>query len=233
MYSKISVLIPTRHRIERLQTLLDSVRHTTYGFEIEMVFRIDDDDHESEAFLRAQRVHHDRVVVVVGPRLDGYRSMPTFFNEMAKASTGSILMCGNDDMVFQTQDWPTYIIDVANQFPDGLFDLGVDTMNRDNFPFSTVSRRAVERMGFLWDPRIFWGDIFLRDVMSFFGRCYILPNVRIDHDWAGFKPDRTYIEQLEVGEATKDILRRNPNYWTEVHQTAVNESVDRLRGLLA
>lgn len=227
MFTRVSVLIPTRHRIERLETLLSSYRHTASPDDSELVFRVDDDDLDTQNFLCS--AHN----VVIGPRGKGYADMPKFFNELAAAASGDVLMCGNDDMVFQTVDWAERILEVANGYPDGLFDIGVSTMNQDNFPFSIVSKRAVEKMGFLWDPRIFWGDIFLRDVMAWYGRALLLPGVRVDHDWAGFKPDKVYVEQLMPGEGHKDINRRNPNYWTEVHAVAVNEAVGRLRGLLA
>jgi len=230
MYTKVSVLVPTRHRIDRLQTLLASFERTVDGSEAELVFRVDEDDAETRAFING--LSHP-CVMVVAPRGRGYADMPLFFNQSAERATGDVLMCGNDDMIFQTVGWARSILDVADEYPDGLFDLGVSTLNTDNFPFSIVSKKAAERMGFLWDPRVFWGDIFLRDVMSHFGRCFLLPNVQVDHDWAGFRPDKVYLEQLAPGEATKDILRRNPNYWTEVHRVAVNEAVDRLRGLLA
>lgn len=231
-FKKISVLIPTRQRLDRLQTLLDSYEHTTRlatapRSDAELVFRVDDDDTETQHFLRS--VGHR---MVVGSRHRGYESMPLFFNEMLLAAKGDVLMCGNDDMVFKTAHWPYFMLEAANQYPDGLFDLGVSTLNETHYPFSTVSRRVVERLGFIWDPRIFWGDIYLRDVMAAFGRAVMVPFVRIDHDWAGFKPDKVYLEQLQPGESGKDILRRDPNYWSTTHARAVNDAVDKLKELL-
>jgi hypothetical protein len=214
MFTKISVLVPTRQRLARLRTLIDSFERTNDGA-AEMVFRADDDDLDTVDFLGSYRT-------VVGPRLDGYRSMPTFFNEMFAAAKGDVLMCGNDDMVFKTVGWPSFVLAAANRYADGLFDLGVTTHNETHYPFSIVSRVAAERLGFLWDPRIFWGDIFLRDVMAAFGRCEMLPSVEIDHDWAGFKPDRVF------NEADKSI---DALYWTNTHPQAVAEAVKKLGDL--
>lgn len=213
MFTKISVLIPTRYRIDRLRSMLASYEQTAVSG-AELVFRVDDDDPETHAFLRDQNA-------VVGPHHHGYESMPLFFNEMLPAATGDVLLCGNDDMVFQTVGWPTLVLAAANAYPDGLFDLGVTTHNETHFPFSIVSRTVTERLGFLWDPRIFWGDIFLRDVMAAFGRSVRLPSVTIDHDWAG---DETSQNQ---------IYQRDPTYWTGTHAQAVRDAVGRLRGLAA
>ena len=135
-FKKISVLVPTRKRIARLRTMIDSFEATNDGYAV-LLFRIDDDDVESWDFL-AQYSYE----VLVGPRLLGYTSMPAFFNELAAHATGDVLMCGNDDMVFRTPNWPSLVLDIANQYPDGLFDIGVSTYNETHYPFYIEIGRA-------------------------------------------------------------------------------------------
>lgn len=226
MFTKISVLVPTRGRIERLKTLLSSFDATVKKSDAELVFRVDDDDLETQEFLLGENV-------VVGPRHKGYESMSAFFNESFTAATGDVLMCGNDDMVFRTPGWAAVVLAAANRYPDGLFDIGVNTMNEEHYPFSIVSRIAAERLGFVWDPLVFWGDIYLRDVMAAFDRCVMLPEVRVEHDWAGFRPDKTYLDAIQPGEINKDIIRRDPNYWVETHSRAVADAVGNLKELFA
>lgn len=144
--------------------------------------------------------------------------MPIFYNEMLTVATGDVLMCGNDDMVFRTFGWPSLILAKANEYPDGLFDIGVSTHNETHYPFSVVSRVACDRLGFLWDPNIFWGDMFLRDTMAWLGRTVMLPSVRIDHEWAGYP---------------YDVLHWDPTYWTETHHKAVESAVEKLKELLS
>jgi glycosyltransferase involved in cell wall biosynthesis len=210
MFNKITVLAPTRGRPERLHKMLDSFYATTYG-SADVLFRVDDDDVETRDIVVGLK--H-----IVGPRLEGYRSLPTFFNELALAADGDVLMIGNDDMVFQTPGWDAMILDAANRYPDGIFNIGVATHNHDNFPFSTVSKRVVETLGFLYDPRIFWGDIFLLGVMAAFGRAVRLPAVTIDHDWAGVRPDAIFL-------AGEEVRRAN---WMEHHQAAIDDAVVKL-----
>jgi hypothetical protein len=47
--------------------------------------------------------------------------------------------------------------------------------------------------------------------------------VEIVHDWAGFKPDATF------NAANKDIVSRNPEYWSVVHRNAVDSAVERMK----
>jgi len=208
-FTKVSVLVPTRNRADRLQRLIASFTETTDGA-AELVFRCDYDDPETYRAVAGFRN-------MIGPQLDGYRSLPAFFNELAQIATGDVLMCGNDDMVFRTPGWPSIILAAANQYPDGLFDFGVTTHNATHFPFSIVSKTVVERLGFLWDPRIFWGDIFLRDVMGAFGRSLPLPAVDIAHEWMGNEAEQN------------TIYLRDPSYWSGTHAQAVAEAVAKLR----
>lgn len=227
MFSSISVLIPTRNRLVRLETMLRSFFETTPDLDIvQLVFKVDDDDTETQAYLLGH-AESSRWKVVVGPRLQGYSSMPVFYNQMAEAAWGTLLMCGNDDMVFRTYNWAGLIIDKANEFPDGVFDIGISTYNEDHYPFAIVSRKVVEHLGFMWDPNIYWGDIYLRDVMGAFGRAVKLQSVQIDHDWAGHNPDSVFTEANQL-----HIFSRDPSYWAKTHADAVTEAVKKLRTLV-
>lgn len=220
-FNKVSVLIPTRCRTHRLRTLIDSYRRTIGDNEnnSEMVFRVDNDDEPSRALLESEGFR-----MIVGPRLQGYQSLPFFFNELAMIADGDVLMCGNDDMVFMTPGWALRLLAVANNFPDGLFDLGVTTHNETHYPFANVSKRVCDKLGFLCDPDIFWVDIYIRDVMAAFGRTVMVPDVAIEHDWAGFRPDQTFNEG-----GHRNVIADRPDYWTHVHPQAVSRAVAALR----
>lgn len=221
MFSKVSVLVPTRQRPERLRKMIASYEQTTMRCRgaVELIFRIDEDDTVTQQFLQQ---HNYRTLI--GSRHRGYASLPLFFNEMAAVATGNILLLGNDDMVFKTLNWPVHVIAAANQYPDGLFDIGYSTFNATHYPFSTISRRVVDHVGYFWPPQIFWGDIFWRDVMGAFGRTVMLDDVAIEHDWAGFdaEPDQVFKDANKVEPA---------GYWTGTHAEAVAAAVAKLQEL--
>ena len=228
MFTKLSVLVPTRGRVERLKTLLASFDATTDGA-AEFVFRVDDDDAETQHFLDDRRKIVEHIEMVVGPRLGGYESLPVFFNELWQYATGDVLMLGNDDMVFKTEGWAEKVLAAANCYPDGLFDIGVSTHNETHFPFSIVSAQAVQTIGGFCYPRVFWVDMFLRDVMAAFGRCVMLRSVRIDHDWAGNAPDDVFREGLRH----KAVVEQDTTYGATRHQVAVDNAVQKLQGCYA
>jgi len=99
-YRTISVLVPTRRRVERLKRFLESYSATRADrSQVELVFRCDNDDPDTIGFLCSFDWKF-----IVGPRVKGYKSLPSFYNEMVKIASGDLLICGNDDMLFETRD---------------------------------------------------------------------------------------------------------------------------------
>ncbi len=226
-FQRVSLLVATRKRPVRLKTFLDSYYATTSGGnDSEIVFRVDYDDPESIQML----AEHD-FLTVVGPRRKGYRSMPDFYNEMARLATGDILMGANDDTIIETPGWPQLIIEAANRYPDGIFNFGVDTvMHDENFPFFCVSRIMVDRLGFINDDRVLFSDTFLLDLAKHFNRAIRLPTVMFRHDWAGLNPDETHLEANR--HAWDMVFADTTGAWTEeyrkLHDGVVAEAVARL-----
>lgn len=220
-FTKVSVLVPTRMRPRRLETLLESFEQTVPQDNAELVFRIDEDDVWSQTFLADYPM-------VVGPRGGGYADMPKFYNELAARASGDVLMCGNDDMVFKTVGWVSILLKEASIYSDGIFNLGVKTHNETHYPFSTVSRILVDTLGFIWDPKIFWGDIYLRDIMAWYARNVMVRAVEIDHDWAGKNPDQTFRETR----APKARVEGSRTYWDIVHRPAVLDAIEKLKVLV-
>jgi len=227
MFRKVSVLLPTRKRPAFLRKMLRSYDATVGDASTaEIVFRADSDDTETIDFLR-QLPHR----FIVGPRVEGYKSLPAFFNEMAGVASGDLLMCCNDDVEFRTPDWPRRLCEAADRYPDGIFNFGVNVgLNDDKFPFSIVSRRLVQALGFINDERLLFSDIFLLDVARHFNRAIRLDTVTIFHDWAGHGDDETRREanRHEFGVVFKDATGAWSDTYREAHDNAVREAVQRI-----
>lgn len=227
-YQKISVLVATRKRIAFLMRMLESFAATVENQEeVEMLFRCDSDDHETIDYL-CTTPHK----IIIGPRKEGYKTLPAFYNEMARVAAGDVLMCCNDDVLFQTPNWPGLILKEANKYPDGIFNLGVNVgLNDANFPFSIVSRKMVDILGFINDERLLFSDMFLLDVARHFNRAIRIPTVTIFHDWAGHPGTDTTRLEANRHEFTMVFADTQGN-WSDSYQTlhnmAVAESVDKI-----
>lgn len=228
-YNRVSVLIPTRKRVEKLKGLIASYEKTSSERTSELIFRVDDDDKETLDELYKTRYSH-----LIGSRLDGYKSLPSFFNDLACYANGELLLCGNDDMEFKTPGWAEILCAEAEKYEGYILAIGVNTFNAANFPFTVVPRRMVEVMGQLYDPRLLFHDVFLRDVAACFGRAVRVESVEIAHHWAGFDPDTTHLEAREqTAETVYDEKGGWKEEYTQLHAQVVHEYVKKLESSYA
>lgn len=196
MTPHISVLVPLRERTalfdHMVQTLVSTAANPAG---VEVIVRCDEDDEESLTYLRYRsmmwRAQVAESAFIVGPRYRGYATLGTFINEAARLSRADLLLVVNDDVEFQTPGWDAKLVQVAQRYPDGMFDLAVDTvLNNANCVFPCQSRRQVELLGCFYDERVIYPDIWLRDVLQPFGRLIRVPEVVIAHCWNGQSPDQ-------------------------------------------
>ena len=226
-FKKVSVMIPTRGRIGYLEQLLESFDKTVVDKDkAELVFRADQDDLETIEFLCGTPYKF-----LVGSRENGYRSLPSFYNDMVKIAKGDVLICCNDDAVFVTPNWPQKLLDIANKYPDGIFDLGMHVgVNENFFPFSVVSRRLVDILGLINDERLLFSDLFLLDIARYFDRAIHIPEVVITHCWSGNVPDQTRIDanKHEFDMVFKDDTGAWSDEYRDKHNKVVTEAVMKI-----
>lgn len=229
----ISVLIPTRKRVSRLDRALHSIWSMSSSEEaVEILLRCDKDDQATIEYGEVQRKWHRNLQILVGPRNDGYVSIPCFMNELAEAAKGTILMCCNDDVIFRTKNWDMIVEKVAKHYTDGIFDIGVDSiLNSQYFVFSIISKRWFEIVGYIHDTRVpFTGGKYFKDICDVFQRSIYVPEVIIEHDWGGYYHDET---NNEAQEWLSKLVADPSGKWTESypkqHEAAVDDAVRKLR----
>jgi len=205
MKPHISVIAPVRGRIAMLDNMLESlIRLAAHPEQVEVVLRADHDDADMVDYLR-RRDH----LFIVGPRRDGYITLPSLINDAARLSRADLVIVVNDDVEFMTPGWDAKLVDAAALYPDGIFNLGVDTvLNNANFVFPCVHRRTMEVLGCFYDERIVYTDIWLRDVMEPFGRAIRVDNVVIRHNWTGMTRDQQRALGVVHGLGYQDLYAR-------------------------
>lgn len=96
----ISLLTPTRERVDKCCRYLQSVVETSFNPEqIEALFYVDDDDPQVEEYqdwLPKLGGRLAKVEVVVGPFITVSKS----WNELASRADGDVLCMGNDDLIY-------------------------------------------------------------------------------------------------------------------------------------
>jgi glycosyltransferase involved in cell wall biosynthesis len=112
----VSVLIPTRKRINRLKKCLDSFNNKTKDKTIvELILKIDDDDLETIEFIKTYNSEIN-LKYIISSRENGYGSLHKFYNMMASISIGEFLYIFNDDIYIDTHEWEQIILEYSGKF---------------------------------------------------------------------------------------------------------------------
>lgn len=221
MNPRISVLCCARQRVDLLERMLSSLYATAEKpEELEVILRCDYDDRAMLSYLQAMQ---RPILTVLGHRMNGYASLPVFTNQMARLANAERIFVVNDDAVFETSGWDTQLMDAAaSLFPDEGFLIGVDTvMNAGHFPFPFTSKTVVNALGCIFDERLVYTDIWLRDVLAAYGRAKLVP-VRVRHAWNGMTEDQQHALATRVQDPTYPAL----------YAQCVTEGVAKLKGIL-
>lgn len=131
----ISVLVPSRQRPELLKRSIDSLGDGDF----EVLVALDEDDPLLDDYAGIGKA-------MVGPR-HGYRSLQSYYNELAARARGEWLLLWNDDCIMVTEDW----IDVVRSYDGQMVVLNPNT-NHDNWKidmnvFPILPRKIVELVG--------------------------------------------------------------------------------------
>lgn len=120
----ITVLIPTRKRVESLSEILDSLETLTNDKKcLELVIGIDDDDLLTKNYLdKCLNKFSFTIKKVILPRMRGYFDQPKRLNNMINNSIGNILVHLADDMKINTKNWDNILKQKIQNLPDdGIF----------------------------------------------------------------------------------------------------------------
>lgn len=132
--------------------LLKSLRDTASQSSFEVRLRSDLDDTETlsaipECRSIVQNLHH-----FVGPRLNGWQSVATFWDELYQTCVGDWAWMLSDDMLVEGVGWDKLLAEVPTEgfiVHPGIHKLGFSTYKEDRGgPVPIVPRGALERFGF-------------------------------------------------------------------------------------
>lgn len=199
----VSILCPTRGRPELAQRMVDSALGTAQdGVEIWLYVDPDEPDMSGYGHIHGAEVWHG----------DVSRGVGAAWNILARASSGSVMMMGNDDLVFHTAGWDRKI-------KEALHSCSNVSKENTNSPhaqplrlvwvddgsgrassccaFPIIPRRWMDIVGY-FTPECFhflWHDTYVHDVAKRADLCQYIPDVLIEHCHFSFgkaEKDETY-----------------------------------------
>ena len=188
MSKVISILTPTRQRVNRLSEFVMSVyQHTEEKNRVEMLMYVDRDDPTKEQYLdfmlhcKSEFPDFLKVHIV----FDEPKSVSKSWNDLYARSTGDIIIMGNDDLLYRTPSWDKMVEVESNIFKDDIYCMWMDDrINRENHcAFPIVSRKWCETLGY-FTPGVFYfgyNDTWVFDIAKRVGRCRFLGGVVAEH----------------------------------------------------
>jgi glycosyltransferase involved in cell wall biosynthesis len=110
----ITILLPTRKRVETLKKSIESLIKTSkHPDKLQFLFAVDDDDIDTINFLKSTS-YPNQGVLTFKPM--GYENIHKYNNTLALYAHGKWLMFFNDDALMTTYNWDTKIMDRGSNF---------------------------------------------------------------------------------------------------------------------
>lgn len=197
---EISLLLPTRKRVNNIKRLVDSVFLTADNpNQIEFIFYIDKDDGESKNYLT--NIYNS--TTIIGDRI----LMSNMWNKCYSVANSNIFMHCGDDIIFRTKGWDSSILKTFEKYDDKIiFVHGNDCIQGNRLgTHGFLHRNWVKTIGYFTPPYFSadYNDTWLTDVSNIINRRIYLPEIFTEHMHfiAGKSNlDETYRETLGRGQ---------------------------------
>lgn len=200
----ISVIIPSRKRLIKLNNFLNSLKiNCEYPEAVEIVLCIDEDDNDYE-FIEHVFDH----LIVLRKKRSGLGKIT--FDGIAESSGEIIFLC-NDDVEVKTKNWDSLIRECHNKFPDKMYLLAPNDKHKkqSKFVFPIFSRNLSLLLGDF--PSSYKGafiDTYLHEIFIIlkkngYNRLIFLDDIIFEHNhyrYTGEIPDQTYKDRDRFGD---------------------------------
>ena len=186
-----SIILNSRGRPHYLMSLLDSIFSKAKTPDlIEVLIKLDDDDHETINTIGLLEMINPNLKIIISPRP---ANLHVTINELAAISTGDFLFVINDDVIFNTEDWDSIILEKASaKFKEngdkvlyvGVGDTSIDKANDGKYAsFPIISRESYEVLGYFMSEHFvgLGGDVYIYRVFEGVDRVLQVGEVVLDH----------------------------------------------------
>lgn len=223
---KISILVPTRERMNNRLTLLFSILTTVNDINnVNVYYGVDKDDPTLETIKKVAKAIPSLKIVEIENNGE-FLGLGKLWNILVDNSTEEIISMIGDDMVFKTKDWDLKIID---EFKSGPRDNIKAVHCNDDCHGAKLAvnlfchRKYAEVMGgFMREEfKINWVDQWLHQVFSAFDRLTYRGDIMIEHrHWVLGKNvhDKT-AERM----ATADVNKVSDKLWYSLKDERVKD----------
>jgi hypothetical protein len=237
---KISILVPTRERMNHRLTLIFSILSTVDDINnVDIYFGVDKDDPTLTTINKiAKGISCLKVVEIENN--GKFLGLGKLWNTLADASDADIISMINDDYVFKTQGWDTMLLqEFANMPEDKIQAIHCnDEKHGIKLPVNLFChRKYAEVLGQFMRPEftINWVDQWLHQMFLAFDRIKYRDDYTIEHrHWVYGKRGRdSTAERMTIADTKQnnqgELVSVSDNLWHEL----VEERIEDVKKLAA
>ena len=115
---EISIVLPTRKRVEKLNETLYSILSLANPDEVnfEIIVKVDFDDVDTIDYIKNWENTFENVTFIINSRRGGWLNMVDYVENMIDIAKGDWILNINDDMVITTPHWNTKLTNHLKEF---------------------------------------------------------------------------------------------------------------------
>lgn len=115
---EISIVLPTRKRVEKLNETLYSILSLANPDEVnfEIIVKVDFDDIDTIDYIKNWENTFENVTFIINSRRGGWLNMVDYVENMIDIAKGKWILNINDDMLFKTKNWNTILSNYLKEF---------------------------------------------------------------------------------------------------------------------
>lgn len=183
----ISLLVPTRKRLEHLKSNIDSIFNLAdkSNSNFEVIFKVDFDDYETIDYIKTWGNEWENITFVVNSRKKGYNSLVNHFESMVDIAKGKYIWGFTDDITIKTQNWNTLL---GNRLTSD-FKIYYPVINNHRESLPVYPKKWKEILGYIAPHTGI--DVYIQRIMENTGTYGHLPH------WID-SPFVEYVDEVEV-----------------------------------
>ena len=235
---KISILVPSRERMNHRLTLLFSILSTADDINnVDIYFGVDKDDPTLGTIKKIARGITCLKIIEIENHGE-FLGLGKLWNMLADASDAEIISMINDDYVFKTQGWDTMLLEEFANIPDDKIQAihCNDEKHGKDLPVNLFChRKYAEVLGQFMRPEftINWVDQWLHQMFLAFNRIKYREDYTIEHrHWLYGKRGRdSTAKRMAIADTKQNADGRQVSVSDSLWHSLVNERIEDVKKL--
>jgi len=224
----ISIILPTRKRVEMLNETLYSIYSLAdlNNSNFEVIVKIDFDDYETLDYIKNWSNEYENLYFIVSSRKKGFLNLVDFLEDMVDLAKGKYILVANDDMLVKTQNWNTILESLLTEFK-----IYFPYVNGYRESFWCIPKELYTILGHIAPHN--QSDTYLNWLGQALGIVEYIDNVKLYHHFDYTDETQTdKINVIDVNYASRDYHRNSPEFKKDIKLLSDKLGINQLNPIL-